>query len=159
MVYKSPEAVSEFYARVLADLRTIPGVMDASAVHCPPGAGDCGDWFYSIPGRPVPAQNEMPIPLFNSAAAGYFQMRRIPVLQGRKFNATDRAAGPQIAVINETFARTWWPNESSIGHQIKVGGPYQDGALLEIVSVAGDVRQSGLGAAIARDLPAILSPA
>ncbi len=52
--------------------------------------------------------------------------------------------GPKIAVVNETFAHTWWPKESAIGHQIKVGGPYQEGSLLEIVGVAGDVRQSGL---------------
>jgi putative ABC transport system permease protein len=42
------------------------------------------------------------------------------------------------------LARRWWPGESAVGHRIKVGGPYQDGELLEIVGVAGDVRQSGL---------------
>ena len=153
--YKSPEAVGEFYARLLADLRRTPGVMDASAVHCPPGAGDCGDWFYSIPGRPAPAQNEVPISLFNSAHAGYFQMMRIPVRQGREFQETDRATGPKIAVVNETFARTWWPNGSAIGHQIKVGGPYRDGDVLEIVGVTGDVRQSGLDS---EPLPEIYLP-
>jgi putative ABC transport system permease protein len=143
-LYKSPEAVSEFYTRLLANLRAIPGVTEAGAVHCPPGAGDCGDWFYSIPGRPAPAQNEVPISLFNSADAGYFRTMRIPIRQGREFSESDRAGGLKIAVINETLAHTWWPNEPAIGHQIKVGGPYQDGDLLEIVGVAGDVRQSGL---------------
>jgi len=46
-------------------------------------------------------------------------------------------------VINETVARKWWPNEPAVGHQIKSGGPYQEGDLLEIVGVAGDVRQYG----------------
>jgi predicted permease len=142
--YKSPEAVRDFYIRLLADLRALPGVTDASAVHCPPGAGDCGDWFYSIPGRPVPAQNEVPISLFNSADAGYFHMLRVPVQQGREFNESDHATSRKVAVVNETFAHTWWPNESAIGHLIKVGGPYRDGALLEIVGVVGSIRQSGL---------------
>jgi putative ABC transport system permease protein len=71
-------------------------------------------------------------------------MAGIPLRQGREFSDPDRADGPKAAVINETLARTWWPNESAVGHQIKVGGPYQQGNLLEIVGVAGDVRQSGL---------------
>ena len=142
--YKTPEAVSGFYAALLADLRRLPGVVDASSVSCPPGAGDCGDWFYSIPGRPVPAQNEVPIALFDSADAGYFRMMRIPIPQGREFNQSDRAAGPNVAIVNETLARMWWPNEPAVGHQIKVGGPYLKGEMLEVVGVAGDVKQFGL---------------
>ncbi len=141
--YTSPEAIGAFYARLLADLRSLPGVA-AAAVHCQPGEGDCGDWFYSIFGRPIPAQNEVPISLFNAADAGYFQMMRIPVRQGREFHESDRAAGSKIAIVNETFARRWWPNESAVGRQIKVGGPYQEGGLLEIVGVVGDVKQFGL---------------
>jgi predicted permease len=97
----------------------------------------------------------VPVSLFNSAVPGYFQMMRIPVREGREFNTTDRAAGPKVAVVNETFARTWWPNESAVGHQIKVGGPYLDGPLLEIVGVTGDVRQSGLDS---QPLPEIYLP-
>ncbi|SPE35071.1 conserved membrane hypothetical protein [Candidatus Sulfopaludibacter sp. SbA6] len=142
--YHSPEAIADFYAGLLADLRALPGVAAASAVHCPPGAGDCGDWFYSIPGRPVPAQNEVPIALFNTADAGYFEILRIPLRQGREFNGADRANGPKVVIVNETFARTWWPAESAIGHQIKFGGPYQEGPLLEVIGVAGDAKQMGL---------------
>jgi putative ABC transport system permease protein len=144
--YRSPEAIGDFYARLLTDLRAIPGVTAANMVHCPPGAGDCGDWFYSIPGRPDPAQNDVPISLFNTAEPGYFETMRIPLREGREFGDADRASGPKVAIVNETFARTWWPGESAVGHQIKVGGPYQKGDLLEIVGVAGDVRQFGLDA-------------
>jgi putative ABC transport system permease protein len=142
--YKTPEAVSAFYTGLLSDLHKLPGVVDASSVSCLPGDGDCGDWFYSISGRPLPLQNEVPIALFDSAAAGYFRMMRIPILQGREFNQTDLAAGPKVAVVNEAMARRWWPNESAIGRQIKVGGPYQKGDTLEVVGVSGDVRQFGL---------------
>jgi len=141
--YRSPAAVREFYAGLANGLRRLPGVTDVSAVHCPPPAGDCGDWFYSVPGRPVPPRDQVPISLFNVADAGYFHMMGIPLRQGREFNDTDRAQGPKIAVINETLARTWWPHESAVGQRIQFGGPYQEGNLLEIVGVAGDVRQSG----------------
>ncbi|HYW43598.1 MAG TPA: ABC transporter permease [Bryobacteraceae bacterium] len=153
--YRSPEAIGAFYTSLLTDLRTLPGVIDARAVHCPPPAGDCGDWFYSVLGRPLPPRDDVPISLFNTADAGYFRMMRVPLLQGREFTGSDRATGPKIAVVNETFARAWWPSESAVGHQIKVGGPYQDGDLLEIVGVAGDIRQFGLDS---KPMPEIFRP-
>jgi putative ABC transport system permease protein len=153
--YKTDDAVTTFYSGLLADLRRVPGVVDAAAVRSAPGAGDNGDWFYTIPGRPVPPQNEMPISLFNTAAAGYFRMMRIPLREGREFTEADRNDGPKTAIVNETLARTWWPRESAVGHQIKVGGPYQKGDLLEIVGVAGDVKQNGLDS---QTMPEIYQP-
>jgi len=142
--YRGPESVRQFYTSLTGSLRHVPGVGDVSAVSCPPPMGDCGDWFYSVVGRPDPSRDQVPIALFNSADAGYFKMMGIPMRQGREFSDTDRVDGPKVAVINEKLARTWWPNESAVGHRIKVGGPYQEGNLLEIVGVAADVRQYGL---------------
>ena len=141
--YRTPEAVAAFYTRLLEGLRAIPGVTAAGAVYGPPGGGDRGDWFYSIAGRPAPPRSDVPVALFNIAEAGYFPMMGIP-LRGRDFNDTDRAGGPKVAIVNQTFARLWWPGESPLGHRIKVGGPYRDGPELEIVGVAGDVKQDGL---------------
>ncbi|HSU05495.1 MAG TPA: ABC transporter permease, partial [Acetobacteraceae bacterium] len=153
--YKTPESITGFYDGLLTDLRRIQGVADASAVSCPPGAGDCGDWFYSIPGRPAPARNEMPISLFNRAEPGYFRMMRIPVRQGREFQDSDQAAASQVAIVNETFARRWWPAESAVGHQVKVGAPTEPGDLLQIIGVTADLRQSGLDSA---PMPEIFRP-
>jgi len=104
--YKSPDSVSQFYSRLLDGLRTLPGIADASAVFCGPGAGDCGDWWYSIAGRPVPARNEVPLAFTNTADAGYFRMMRIPILQGREFNESDRT-GPSVAIVNQRLAHRW----------------------------------------------------
>ena len=141
--YGSREAIRQFYTELTGDLRRVPGVADVSAAHCPPPMGDCGDWFYSVPGRPDPPRDQVPLSLFNTTDPGYFRMMRIPMRQGREFSDTDRAGGPKVAVINETLARKWWPNEPAVGHRIKFGGPYQQGDLIEIVGVAGDVRQYG----------------
>ena len=144
--YKTPAAVADFYARLTTDVRTIPGVVAVSSVHCPPGAGDCGDWFYSVPERPAPARNEVPVSLINTAAAGYFKMMAIPVQQGREFDDSDTATSTPVAVVNAALARLWWPSQSAVGHQIKLGGPYIDGPVLQIVGVTGDVKQYGLDA-------------
>ncbi|MEO8661957.1 MAG: ABC transporter permease, partial [Bryobacteraceae bacterium] len=144
--YRSPEAISDFYTRLIDTTRTLPGVTAVSAISCPPGEGDCGDWFYSVAGRAPPARNEVPVALFNNAAAGYFQTIGVPLRQGREFTSTDTPASPKVAVINEALARTWWPNQSAVGQRIKVGGPYIEGPTIEIVGVVGDIKQEGLDA-------------
>jgi putative ABC transport system permease protein len=138
--YKSEGATESFYARLLPSLRAIPGVTGASMVFCGPGAGDCGDWWYSVVGRPAPDKNEVPLMFTNTADAGYFAMMRVPVLEGREFTEQDRS-GPPVAIINRRLAREWWPNEPAVGHQIKFGGPYRDGPLLQIVGVVANVKQ------------------
>jgi predicted permease len=142
--YKDDGAINAFYTGIVGDLKRLPGVVDASVVSCPPGAGDCGDWFYSVQGRPQPAQNEVPVALFNRADPGYFHMMRVPMLQGREFNEGDTAAGVKNVIVNATLARQQWPNEPAVGRQIKMGGPYQKGDVWDVIGVAGDVKQYGL---------------
>jgi putative ABC transport system permease protein len=57
--------------------------------------------------------------------------------------------------VNETFARMWWPTGSAVGSYIKVGGPYIDGPLIEVVGVVADVKQDGLDS---KPLPEIYQP-
>ncbi len=153
--YKSMEAQQNFYAQLTADLRGIPAVTAVGAVHCPPSAGDCGDWFYSVLDRPAPARNEVPVALVNAADPAYFQTMGIAIREGRAFTEADRAKAQPVAIVNQTFARQWWPKESAVGRRIKSGGPYFEGPVYEIVGVAGDVSQMGLDS---EPLPEIYLP-
>jgi putative ABC transport system permease protein len=144
--YKGDEAVRQFHARLTEDLARLPGVESVGAVNCPPSSGGCGDWFYSIIGQPAPAQGAVPIAFVNMADPDYFRTMQIPLREGRGFSVADRGKAPPVAIVNETFARKWWPNQTAVGHSIKFGGPYQDGQTLEIVGVVGDVSQIGLDA-------------
>jgi predicted permease len=56
-----------------------------------------------------------------SITPGYLALFRIPVLRGRDFTENDIADAPHVALINQAFARKFWPNEDPIGHQIKDG--------------------------------------
>jgi putative ABC transport system permease protein len=153
--YNGADAIGLFHTALSSELRAIPGVTGISRVRCPPGNGDCADWFYSIPGRPQPARNEVPIALTNVTEPGYFGTMRIALRQGRDFSETDRPNGPKVAIVNETFARTWWPSEPAVAHQIKMGGPYMEGPLLEVVGVVADVKQNGLDS---QPMPEIYQP-
>lgn len=153
--YKTAEAQKTFYDQLIGDLRGTPAVTAVGAVHCPPSAGDCGDWFYSVLDRPAPPRNEVPVALVNVADPAYFRTMSIALRQGRAFTEADRAKTQPVAIVNETFARQWWPKESAVGRRIKGGGPYFEGPVYEIVGVAGDVSQMGLDS---EPLPEIYLP-
>ena len=158
--YKSGDAIGAFYTRLAGELRAIPGVTGVSGVRCPPGAGVCGDWFFSIPGRAVPARNEVPVALFNIAEPGYFRTVQVPLRQGREFNETDRAAGQRSPSSTRPLRARGGRAGRQWGNQIKVGGPYIDGP-----SARGCRRGRGREAgrarlqAVARDLSAVRAEA
>jgi predicted permease len=153
--YERPGAAHAFYRRLEQEVRSLPGVAAVAAVNCPPSAGDCKDWFYSVLDRPAPPPGEVPVALVNMADPGYFRALGIPLREGRAFTDADRAGAPPVAIVNQVFARTWWPGAPAVGRQIKYGGPYLEGPRCEIVGVAGDVSQLGLDA---RPLPEIYLP-
>ena len=143
--YKSDEAILDFYGRLEAALRAQPGVESVSAVNCPPAAGDCRDWWYSVVERPTPSRQDIPVTMVNMADAAYFHTMRIPLIAGRTLSDDDRAGGPAVAVISEEIARAWWKDlRSAVGQHIKLGGPYMEGPVTEIVGVAAKVAQVGL---------------
>jgi putative ABC transport system permease protein len=142
--YKTDQGIRDFYQHLTEILRALPGVEAAAAVFCPPSAGDCADWFYSIPDKPTPAPADVPVSLINMVDPGYFRTMAIPVIEGREFTGADQPKGLPVAIVNMTFARKWWPGESAVGRRIKLGGPYREGSMFEIAGVVGDVSQMGL---------------
>src|SRR5262249_40708274 len=140
--YKTDESIRQFYRKLTDDLRAEPGVESVGAATCPPSAGDCGDYWYSILGMPAPARDEVPLCLFNTADTAYFDAMRMRLVAGRGFNDQDHEKELLVAVINEELARKWWPAaEGAIGQQIKMGGPYMEGPVYQIVGVVGSVSQ------------------
>jgi len=155
--YKSEGAILDFYGRLEAALRAQPGVESVGTVNCPPAAGDCRDWWYSVVERPTPSPQDMPVTLVNMADVAYFRTMSIPLIAGRAFSDEDRADGPTVAVINEEIARAWWKDpRSALGQHIKLGGPHMEGPVIEIVGVATNVPQTGLDSP---PLPEIYLPA
>ncbi len=145
--YKSDDSVRQYYGQLSQSLRAEPGVEDVGLIMCPPGAGDCGDYWYSILEKPTPARDDVPLSLFNRVDANYFRVARVRLIAGRNFNDSDRAGGPRVTIINERLARQEWSDPRlALGQHLKVGGPYMEGSTLEIVGVVADVSQMGLDA-------------
>ena len=146
--YQSAAVRQSFFLAAEDKLRTLPGVADVGIVCTPPLAGECGDYFYSIPGQTDPDAASLPDANFNLADENYFRVAGIRLLSGRAFLATDNLSSPHVAIINETFARKWWPQGNAVGHTVLFGGRGEARDLLQIVGVARDVKQWGLDAEV-----------
>ena len=143
--YASNDSFRQYYGQLAQNLRAQPGVEDAGLVMCPPGAGDCGDWWYSIVEKPTPARDDVPLTLFNIVDPGYFRTARMRIIAGRAFSEADRPDETPVTIINAQLARDSFPNpQAAIGKHLKVGGPYAEGPTLEIVGVVASVSQMGL---------------
>ena len=110
---------------------------------CTPFVSDCWTSVYIVEGRPVPAQSNLPSSMFNVADSNFFRTMQIPLLAGRYFNEADTVDSVSVAIVKESMARKWWPNESPLGKRIKQGFPQDKTPFREVVGVVGDVKEEG----------------
>jgi hypothetical protein len=81
---------------------------------------------------------------YRAASAGYFAAMNIPLIRGRLFEENDGPDAPHVALVSQSLARRYWPNENAIGKQIQFGNMDGDLHLLNVVGVVGDVLDNGL---------------
>lgn len=81
---------------------------------------------------------------YDVTSEGFFKALGIPLLRGRLFDAHDTVDAPHVAVINESLARSTWPNQDPVGKTMEFGNMDGDVRLLRVVGVVGDVRESSL---------------
>jgi predicted permease len=123
---------------IIARLRHLPGVQSAGFVTNLPLADPRGIGF-RIEGHPP---NEFHNADNALVSEGYFRAMDIPILRGRSFREQDTPSTPLVAVINQTLARTYFPNQNPFGKRLVWG--YR--TPFTIVGVAGDVKFSALDA-------------
>jgi putative ABC transport system permease protein len=140
--YEEDPAIAAFYATLLERLRARPGVVDAAATARLPLDGLWVGTSFALRDRPEPAPAERPVADIRVVTPRYFQTMRIPVRAGRDFAAGDRDGAPRVAVINETMARTYWPDGSALGRQVAVNIA-DPTYLATVVGVVGDVKHQG----------------
>jgi predicted permease len=137
--YPESDQILAFYAQLLDRLRLLPGVQAASVSYGLPYDGPFGPRSYLVDGHDRPVKGHEPVATFNGVAGDYFTVVGIPLLRGRVFNAGDTASSPKVCIINETMARSLFPDESPIGRRLAVVGTEKPDSA-EIVGVVGDVR-------------------
>jgi predicted permease len=134
-----------FVEELVSRLNTLPGVKQASAGWPMPMSGSYASISFTVEGHPV-AKGDHPSEGVGVALPGYFETLRIPLISGRTFTNMDRTGSAQVVVINQAFARKYFPGVNPIGRHVTadLGDGVVSHPVREIVGVVGDVKQFGL---------------
>ena len=139
--YRSFQARSEFYRRVLDQVSAIPGVVSAGYTTFLPLTNAGGTSPFTIEGAP-PHPGQSNDANHRVISADYFRTFGVRLRAGRLFRESDGPEAPPVAVINEAMARQYWRGQNPLGHRIQLGRVA--GVSFTVVGVVDDVRQAGL---------------
>ncbi|MGD0436186.1 MAG: ABC transporter permease, partial [Bryobacteraceae bacterium] len=139
--YSSTAQIAGFFDRVLEQVRALPGVRAAAVSSALPL--NPTRYLSMLPeGQPEVPIPRRPSPSIQAISPSFFETMGIPLLHGRMFTARDKEDAPPVGIVNEVFARRFWPNESAVGKHVLLTSSLRP---VEIVGVAGDVKNVGLG--------------
>ena len=147
--YPDPHSQAGFFEQVLERLRGLNGVEAVGADVGLPLTGFGMGAGLGLEGRPLPPGSEFGVAC-SIVNDDCFRALGIPLKRGRGFTSRDRDGAPGVVVVNERFARTYFPDEDPLGKRIKGGFGAKDWQT--IVGVVGDVHQHGL----AKEAPPVL---
>ncbi|HTO86879.1 MAG TPA: ABC transporter permease [Thermoanaerobaculia bacterium] len=139
----------QFYRRLAERLRAMPDVRSTAYTQNPPLGLEDFDRVTFVPdGFQMPRDRENFSSTMDTVDDGFFETMGVRILRGRGFRQSDDAHAPRVAVVNEFFAKHYWPNEDAVGKRIRLDR--RDGAPVEVVGVAKTIkyRDSSFGQAI-----------
>jgi predicted permease len=134
----------QFWTALLERVRALQGVVRATTTeHAPLGPGYLGDLHVYLQGEtPIPDERR-PLVFFDRVGADYFKTIGTALRAGRDFTQQDQIGTQTVAVVNETFARTFWPKGDALGKRFRLS--QNDPNWIEIVGVAPDGKYQTLG--------------
>jgi putative ABC transport system permease protein len=152
--YSKTAPIAQYMRQLVERVEALPGVSAAaSVITVPTEPGP--DLTFEIEGRQTAAGTVSGDELWRCASPHFFQALNVPLLQGRTFTDSDAPGAPGVMIVNEAFARKYWPKQNPLGQRITIGktlGPAFADITREIVGVVGNVRERG----VRRDAPPIM---
>lgn len=143
--YRKVEQQTAFVDKLLTNVRALPGVASASGAYCLPlDVNGCWSSVFVIEGRPMPRAQDLPSSRFNAIEPGWLQTMTIPLIRGRDFTWRDTAGTEPVLMVNESFARRFFPREDPLGKRVKQDFPEGKSPYYTIVGIMGDVRRDRL---------------
>jgi predicted permease len=143
LVQYNAAQTQQFYKLLAEHVRVAPGVAsEALTQNIPLGTDDFDGIAFVPEGFQMPRDRENFNSTMDTIDEGYFETMGIPILRGRRFLASDTADAPRVAVVNEQFAKHYWPGDDAVGKHIRLES--RAGTPVEIVGVAQTIKyQSG----------------
>jgi macrolide transport system ATP-binding/permease protein len=138
----SEEKGKAFQRQLLEKMQSVPGVRSLALTSVVPLTLDYSYNTIYIEGHPVTGQSDLPLAIPNRISPNYFRTMEI-ALRGRDFTDRDDRPESRVAIVNETFARRFFPGQEPMGRRFNFSGP--DKPYWEIVGVAADGKYNSLG--------------
>jgi macrolide transport system ATP-binding/permease protein len=139
LVQYSAAQTQQFYRLLSERVLVLPGVQSEALTQNVPLGQDDFDGVAFVPdGFQMPRDRENFNSTMDTIDEGYFETMGIPILRGRGFLSSDTTEAPRVAVVNEQFAKHYWPKEDAVGKHIRLDGPA--GTPVEIVGVAQTIK-------------------
>jgi putative ABC transport system permease protein len=156
--YQTPEQQVLFYHALLENVRALPGVQATSLTSKTPLDDNGWDMLFLVEGRPEPPPHLQPSLRVHLVAPDYFRAMGIPLLQGRDFTEQDNrehlrsapspndwGAGLNAIIIDDEFARRYWPNQSPLGQRVRLPwGEREKQPVMTVVGVVGRIKENRL---------------
>ena len=140
--YAGPQAVAQFYGRLIERLEATAGVIGAGAIDALP-LRNIGNTFTALIEEFPPAESALaPVFAVRRATPGYFEAMKIPLVEGRLFTPDDHNRGLPSVIISNSVKAQYWPQTSALGKRIDIGK-----LSVRVVGVVGDVHNEGLDVA------------
>ena len=141
--YNTRRDLAALSQRLVQQLQSAPGVEAAGIVNQLPFSGRNLGLNFTIVGNPPSRPEDTPSANYRLVTPGYLQAMGIPLKRGRDFNEHDTRDSAPVALINETLAKLFFPNQDPIGKQLNIEDQQ---APREVVGIIGNVKQIKLDA-------------
>ncbi len=134
----SAAQTQQFYKLLAERVRQAPGVQSEALAQNVPFGGDFDGVAFVPDGFQMPRDRENFTSTMDTVGEGYFETMGIPILRGRGFLASDTADASRVAIVNEQFAKHYWPGADAVGKHIRLDS--RTGTPVEIVGVAPTIK-------------------
>ena len=139
LVQYNAAQTQQFYKLLTDRAQDVAGVESVGLTQNPPLGLDDFDRVAFVPeGFPMPRDRETFNAMMDTIDAGYFETMGIPIMRGRSFHSSDTAEAPRVAVVNEQFAKHYWPNADALGKRFRLDRV--TGTPVEIVGIAQNIK-------------------
>lgn len=142
--YRDIPSRVQFLQRLTEGIRALPGVQSAGGISEMPLSGDQNDTLFRILEHPDSDPKRVKDAEFRVVTPGYFSALRIPLLRGSLFDEQYRPSSQRVVMIDESFARQFFPGEDPIGKHLSIYSGAAGYLTREIIGVAGGVRSFSL---------------
>jgi putative ABC transport system permease protein len=156
--YIDNQRTAAFYEKLLERVRSLPGVNEAAVTDGVPLGDGGGATFLEIEGHPSEQSAHNTVG-WRITSPSYFRTLGVRLLRGRFLEDADREGVMPVAVVNETLARAYWPNEDPLGRRIRMlnrDPKHATTVFLTVVGVVADVKNAGLTEAAKHEVYASL---